>query len=269
MKFINTILLVLAIVSLQHIPCASASSLRSSDTKTIENENSNWEEVTDETENGNSNAVSILPSEFPPIYNPHVHRRLNIDTINGILAELLPKINSALQQAVPDPFLMPPGGSFGLGCNSLAMTYDFGELRGLSSINIDSLTVQAGTESTEQSSCNSLWEGTINTVISFGQSLTGGLSMGLSGNCLTDFSNELGGTATSDGSKLTGVTSMKGVINACRNSITFADIADALQVRFCVLPLSMNACSCITSMSAPQSSQFQLCLHLFLSFCTV
>jgi hypothetical protein len=135
-------------------------------------------------------------------------------SIQEVLTESIPATTFELRNSLDDPLELDLTATVPLDCDTLKLEMDFGMLRGLTTVNLDYLTLQQGSE-TVSDNClpnQKLWKGAVDVYVSFGSALVSGqVGARIIGSCLgVAYNSPLTVSVSSLDTYLDGVANMEG-----------------------------------------------------------
>ena len=153
------------------------------------------------------------------------------EMIQAVLSDALPDTNFALRKALEDPLLLDLDQSVPIDCGNLALSMDFEKLTGLSTINVDSITVKSGSDSVTEN-CNVLeaWRTAADVAISFSSNLaSGNIRSRVYGTCNGVYYDQpLTTSVVASGVAYSGVANLKGTFNAVTDTIGDTEVLGTL-----------------------------------------
>ena len=161
--------------------------------------------------------------------------------LNRLVRAILPLMNNAFQNLIPDPLVIDRAGEFEIGslnllfCNPKAdMRYNFDAIHGLGSFAIDKLQVILGTEQVQFGCLETLWNAAFDITIASTTNLTVddvGAGITVSG-CLLNYTRGFRGAVSTRKPTMRSRVNLSGALAGRTAIIDFADIARAFQIDY-------------------------------------
>ena len=153
------------------------------------------------------------------------------EMIQEEISDALPDINFDMRKALEDPIELDLTAAVSLGCGSLALTMDFEKLTGLSTIDVSSITLQEGSDTTTED-CEVLqaWKTAADVVVGFSSNLaSGNVRSRVVGTCNgVTYDQPLTSSVIATGAGFTGTANMEGTFGPIANNINRAEILGTL-----------------------------------------
>ena len=147
------------------------------------------------------------------------------------LSDALSDINFDMRRALEDPLALNLDQSVPLPCGNLALTMDFEKLTGLSTIDVNSITLQDGSDSiTENCNVVEAWRTAADVAVTFGSNLaSGNVRSRVVGTCNgVTYDQPLTTSVIATGVGYNGVANLKGTFGPVTNTINDAEILGTL-----------------------------------------
>lgn len=155
----------------------------------------------------------------------------NSEMIQEELSDALSDIDFDMRRALEDPLALNLDQSVPLPCGNLALTMDFEKLTGLSTIDVNSITLQDGSDSiTENCNVVEAWRTAADVAVTFGSNLaSGNVRSRVVGTCNgVTYDQPLTTSVIATGVGYNGVANLKGTFGPVTNTINDAEILGTL-----------------------------------------
>jgi hypothetical protein len=174
----------------------------------------------------------------------------NQAAIQSVLTDSIPATTFDLRNRLDDPLALNLTATVPLDCDTLQLQLDFEMLRGLTTVNLNYLSLQNGSEVV--SGCildqQQLWKGAVAVGLSFGSDLVAGqVGARVVGSCLGIVYNApLTASATSSGTQLKGIANMEGTFGSVdtitkTNFLSRLDLTSTITSSVSLIPPALNA----------------------------